>query len=233
MGVCCCNSNRQAAFVMGIIFVVLNIVGVIVGRNDPKLLSNSKFLLKISGICAWIIGSEFQNCSKNFKTLFVSRYQKIFSWCNSNGSKTTPKFFLFFQKLWTLEELKVLFTRGLHLPTDWVNDQSFLFNVLQTYDEQTLKISSQYLERFQIYCHLTEKFWQLSAYSRTNWPILYGSRQTIARICQLNGNKSETTQDIDLKFSAFVHHMFGVKWPKNFNHCLISWSVAPSSVKKL
>ena len=109
MGVCCCNSNRQAAFVMGIIFVVLNIVGVIVGRNDPKLLSNSKFLLKISGICAWIIGSEFQNCSKNFKTLFVSRYQKIFSWCNSNGSKTTPKFFskFFFQQIWLLEEFKI------------------------------------------------------------------------------------------------------------------------------
>jgi len=36
MGVCCCNSNRQAAFVMGIIFVVLNIVGVILGRGDAK-----------------------------------------------------------------------------------------------------------------------------------------------------------------------------------------------------
>ena len=41
-------------------------------------------------------------------------------------------------------------------------------NLLQTYDEQTLKISSQYLERFQIYGHLTEKFWQVPAYSHTN-----------------------------------------------------------------
>ena len=86
---------------------------------------------------------------------------------------------------------------------------------------------------FQIYCHLTEKFWQLSAYSRTNWPILYGSRQTIARIFQLNDNKSETTQDIDLKFSAFVHYMSGLNWPKNFIHCSISGSVAPSSMQKL
>ena len=83
-------------------------------------------------------------------------------------------------------------------------------NLPQTCDEQTLKISSQYLERSQIYCHLTEKFWQLSAYSRTNWPILYGSRRAIVKIFQLNDHKSETAQDIDLKFSAFVHHMFGV-----------------------
>ena len=43
-----------------------------------------------------------------------------------------------------------------------------------------------------------------------NWPILYGSRRTVARIFQLNGNKSETAQDIDLKFSVFVHHMSGL-----------------------
>ena len=96
-----------------------------------------------------------------------------------------------------------------------------------------LKISSQYLEWFQIYCHLTEKFWQLLACMRTNWPILYACRPTIARIFQLNGNKSETTQDIDLKFSAFVHHMSGVNWHKNFSHCSISRSVAPSSMQKL
>ena len=73
-----------------------------------------------------------------------------------------------------------------------------------------LKISSQYLERFQIYGHLTEKFWQVPAYSCTNWPILYGSRRAIARIFQLNDNKSETTQDIDLKFSVFVYRMSGI-----------------------
>ena len=77
MGVCCCNSNRQATFVMGIIFVVLNIVGVIVGRGDARYIGNSKFLLKILGGCAWITGSEFCICSKNFKTLLVSRYQKF------------------------------------------------------------------------------------------------------------------------------------------------------------
>ena len=57
MGVCCCNSNRQAAFVMGIIFVVLNIVGVILGRGDAKNIGNSNFLLKIWEGCAWITGS--------------------------------------------------------------------------------------------------------------------------------------------------------------------------------
>ena len=72
------------------------------------------------------------------------------------------------------------------------------------------KISSQYLERFQIYCHLTEKFWQLSAYCRRNWPISYERRRAIARIFQLNDHNSETTKDIDLKFSAYVHHMSGL-----------------------
>ena len=86
----------------------------------------------------------------------------------------------------------------------------FIVNLFQTYDEQTLKISSQYLEQFKIYCHLTEKFWQLLAYMHTNWPVLYACRPTIARIFQLNGNKSKTAQDIELKFSAFVNYMSGV-----------------------
>ena len=63
-----------------------------------------------------------------------------------------------------------------------------------------LKISSQYLERFQNNGHLTEKFWQLPAYVRKSWPISYEGRRAIARIFQLNDHKSETTQDIYLKF---------------------------------
>ena len=35
-------------------------------------------------------------------------------------------------------------------------------------------------------------------------------RRAIARKFQLNGNNSETTQDIDLKLSAFVYHMSGL-----------------------
>ena len=104
---------------------------------------------------------------------------------------------------------------GLWLAGWLSNGQNFFLKFAQTCDKQTLKISSHYLERFQIYCHLTEKFWQ----SRTNWPILYGSRRAIAIIFQLNDNKSETAQDIDLKFSAFVHHMAWVNW----REFLISW----------
>ena len=37
--------------------------------------------------------------SKNFKTPFFSRYQKILPWGNSNGSKTSPKFF--WKNIWT------------------------------------------------------------------------------------------------------------------------------------
>ena len=40
-----------------------------------------------------------------------------------------------------------------------------------------------------------------------DWPILYGSRRATARIFQLNDNKSETAQDIELTFLAFVHHI--------------------------
>ena len=54
-----------------------------------------------------------------------------------------------------------------------------------------------------------------------------------ARIFQLNDPNSETAQDIDLKFSAFVYHMSGVNWLENFSHCSISGSVAPSSMQKL
>ena len=96
-----------------------------------------------------------------------------------------------------------------------------------------LKISSQYLERFLMYYHLTEKFWQLLTYMCTNWPILYACRPTIAMIFQLNDNKSEIAQDIDLKFSAIVYHMSGINWQKKFTYCSISGSVAPSSVQKL
>ena len=62
---------------------------------------------------------------------------------------------------------------------------------------------------------------------------MYACRPTIARIFQLNGNKFETTQDIDLKFSVFAHHMSGVNWQKKFCHRSISGSVAPPSMQKL
>ena len=91
----------------------------------------------------------------------------------------------------------------------------FFVYLVETFDEQTLKISSQYLERFKIYCHFTEKFWQLSTYSCTKKANVYGSRQTVARIFQLNGNKSKIAQDIDLKFSVFVHHTSWLNWQKN------------------
>ena len=73
-----------------------------------------------------------------------------------------------------------------------------------------LKISSQYLEWFQNYGHLTEKFWQMPAYVGKNWSISYERRRAIARIFRLNDHNSETAQDIDLKFSAFVYHMSGL-----------------------
>ena len=38
---------------------------------------------------------------------------------------------------------------------------------------------------------------------------------------------------INTKFSAFVLHMSGLNWRKNFSHCSISGPVAPSSMPKL
>ena len=69
--------------------------------------------------------------------------------------------------------------------------------------------------------------WKITSYF-ANWPILYNSRRATARIFQLNSNKSETAQDIDLKFSAFVHHMFGLNRQENFCHCSINESAPPS-----
>ena len=73
----------------------------------------------------------------------------------------------------------------------------------------------------------------MPAYVCRNWPISYERRRAIVKIFQLNDHKSEIAQDIDLKFSAFAHHMFGVNWHKNFSHCSISGSVAPSSMQKI
>ena len=95
------------------------------------------------------------------------------------------------------------------------NDKIFFVNLAQSNNKQMLKISSQYLEWNQNYCHLTEKFWQLPAYIRTKYANSYKRRRAIARIFQLKGNNSKTTQDIDLKFSAYVHHMLGLNWQKN------------------
>ena len=73
-----------------------------------------------------------------------------------------------------------------------------------------LKITSQYLDWFQNYYHLSEIFWQLPAFVSKNRPISYKRKQAIARKFHLNGNDYKTTQNIDLKFSAFVHHMSGL-----------------------
>ena len=84
----------------------------------------------------------------------VWKISKFLSWDNSNASKTTPKFFSNFFSTNMVARGVLLLTRRPYWPTD------FKINLTQTYDEQMLKISSQYLERFQNYCHLTKKFWQ-------------------------------------------------------------------------
>ena len=71
------------------------------------------------------------------------------------------------------------------------------------------------------------------AYSSRNWPISYGSRPSVAKIFQSFDHYFKTDQDINLKFSAFVHLMSGVNWSKNFCHWSISRQVAPSSMQKL
>ena len=85
---------------------------------------------------------------KNFLNTFFSRYQKFLSWDNSNGSKTTPKYFsIFFSTN--------MVARGVQMfcipegTTDPMIEQwlRLFVNLVETFDEQTLKISSQYLER--------------------------------------------------------------------------------------
>ena len=71
------------------------------------------------------------------------------------------------------------------------------------------------------------------AYFHRNWSISYGSRPSVTKIFQSIDHNSETGQDIILKFSAFVHHISGLNWLKNFGHCSISRQVAPSSMQKL
>ena len=64
-------------------------------------------------------------------------------------------------------------------------------------------------------------------------PFSAKRRPTIAKIFQLISNKSDTNEDIGLKFSAYVHHMSGLNWQKNISLCSNSGSVAPSSKQKL
>jgi len=47
---CGCKSNRQAAFVMGIIFIVLNIIGVILMRNSTRDLTFGIICALVNGI---------------------------------------------------------------------------------------------------------------------------------------------------------------------------------------
>ena len=98
-----------------------------------------------------------------------------------------------------------------------------------------MKISSQYLFWFQIAVQLKNLGNHRPTFGRKGKrrPFSPKRRPTIAKIFQLNSNKSGTNGDIGLKFSAFVHHMSGLNWQKNFGHCSISWPVAPSSIQKL
>ena len=82
--------------------------------------------------------------------------------------------------------------------------------------------------------------WKILAIAGLRWgdngirrPLSPQRRPTIAKIFQLNSHKSKTHKDISLKFSAFVYHMSGLNWQKNFDHCSICVSVAPSSRQKL
>ena len=104
---------------------------------------------------------------------------------------------------------------------------------MQTYDEQMLKISRQYLDLRKSYDHLTENLAQQMAYFQQNWLWPTESRPFVPLNFQLNGHNFYIDQDIALKFSAFVHHMFALNWQKNFRHYLISVPVAPSSMPKL
>ena len=61
---------------------------------------------------------------------------------------------------------------------------------------------------------------------------MYRSRWATARIFQLNDSKSKATEDIDLKFSAFIYHVFGLNL-EDFSQWLFSGSVAPSTMQKL
>ena len=58
-------------------------------------------------------------------------------------------------------------------------------------------------------------------------------RQMLTRIFQLIHDYSKTVWDISLKFSAYVQHMTALIWHKNFGHCLLGKTAAPSIKPKL
>ena len=133
---------------------------------------------------SWTTGSGLRTRLKNFKTTFFSRYQKFLSWGNSNGSRTTPKFFsIFFSTN--------MVARGV---------QSFciLEGATDPLIEQWLKFFSQVSP--DIWWTNAENFksisWAVSDLLSFNWKILaiarlrsYEIGQSIAQFpvyCQLN-----------------------------------------------
>ena len=69
--------------------------------------------------------------SKNFKTPFFKRYSKILLRGYSNGSRTSPFFFLFekSQQIWLLEASKVSAKMGRGWQADWAMAKIFLSNL--------------------------------------------------------------------------------------------------------
>ena len=79
---------------------------------------------------------------------------------------------------------------------------------MQTYDEQMLKISRQYLDLRKSYDQLTENSEKQMAYLQQDTLNFAEGRPFVSLNFQLIVCNFDANQDISLKFSAFVQHVF-------------------------
>ena len=96
---------------------------------------------------------------------------------------------------------------------------NFYVNLAHTCDKEMLKISGRYLDSCLSNGQITEKMLQPMDPLWTLWPKVSKGGPLATTIFHLIGHYSEMSQDIFLKFSAFVHHMPLLNWQKNFGLC--------------
>ena len=103
------------------------------------------------------------------------------------------------------------------------NGQNVFAKFAQTCDEQMLKISRRYLDFCLSYSKISENLLQQMVSSCTFLIIMCNWSPFVTTNFWLFSCKSNKNQDIFLKFSAFVHHMYVQIWWKNF--CCNSYSL--------
>ena len=159
-------------------------------------------------LCVDSVRMDFQLDQKISKRRFFQDIKNSFQWVIGNGLKPTQ--FFSFQNISTNTVAREVQSFGQNGPwlAGWLsNGQNFFVNLAQTWDEEMLKISGRYLDSCLSNGQITENLLLPMDPLWTLWPKVSKGGPLATTIFHLIGHYSEMSQDIFLKFSAFVHHM--------------------------